>query len=129
MLNKMLSRVSAAVRARPLLSTAVSGAASGAIGDGLAQGVERAESRAGAAESESEATIGVVEAPFDWRRWAGQTSFGCFCSCFMMRPWYSWLDKRVGERVTIRNVGLKVGLLLERLYCFPVSSAGHRKTI
>ena len=129
MLQRGWSKFSTAVRSQPFLATAASGTASGAIGDFLAQSVENVELRShvptasdrscsgsedGGGGSDGGGAVADVhqrqQQPFDWRRWAGQTSFGCFCSCFMMRPWYGWLDKRVGEAVTVRNVGLKVVL-------------------
>ena len=45
---------------------------------------------------------------FDWSRWLGVVTFGCFCSAGLYVPFYRFLDRRVGTAASLKAVGLKV---------------------
>jgi hypothetical protein len=88
------------IRRNPVTSSIASGATAGAVGDGAAQWFDsiRASEAPGASSARG----------FNWARWCGMTTFGCFCSAGMYRPFYILLDKHMGTAVTFRVVASKV---------------------
>eukprot|EP01047_Picozoa_sp_COSAG01_P069136 COSAG01_NODE_10151_length_2235_cov_172.656835_1_plen_77_part_10 len=60
------------IRRNPVTSSIASGATAGAVGDGAAQWFDgiRASEAPGASSARG----------FNWARWCGMTTFGCFCS-------------------------------------------------